>query len=80
MDADEFDKRFGYHPPSAGGIVEAHEAVRAAARTFAEIVNANTVPGREQSLAFTAIEEAMMWGNAAIARAQGETSRMLARG
>lgn len=67
MDAAELDTRFAFHPatPDTG---PRHEAVRAAGRAFAEAVDALTPESREQSLAITAIEDAMMWANAAIAR------------
>lgn len=70
MNNDEIVKRFGYHPPQANVTVLAHETIRSAAAYFAGIVAEVVPPGREQALAFTAIEEAMMWGNAGIARNQ----------
>lgn len=45
-----------------------YEEIRAAGRAFAEVLLRTTPKSREQSLAFTALEEAVMWANAAIAR------------
>ncbi len=59
--------RFTYHPPQPGQA-EKYEALRAKAHEFAQLVDELSIPSREQSLAFTAIEEAVMWANAGIAR------------
>lgn len=69
MNADELDKRFNFHPANdrTGPM---HERVRAAARAFAETIAELTPESREQSTAITKIEEAMFWGNAAIARSE----------
>jgi hypothetical protein len=56
---------FGKHTPENR---EQMDALRAHFKSFAlQIVN-NTPEGREQSLAVTHIEEAMMWAIASIAR------------
>jgi hypothetical protein len=63
----ELTTRFTYHSPK-GTQPERFVAIRDAARSLAELV-VDTVPeSREQSLALTAIEEAVMWANAGIAR------------
>lgn len=67
IDYRELDKRFSFHPAD-DDAASCHEAVRAAARRLALSVLQATEPGREQSLALTKIEEAMMWANASIAR------------
>lgn len=46
------------------------ERLRAQAKSFAHTVVEQCVPGREQSLALTAIEEACMWAIASVARNQ----------
>lgn len=70
MDEAELQKRFGYHQPKDDAVRETHETIRLGAYYFARLV-ANLVPqSREQSLAFTAIEEAMFWANGGIARNQ----------
>ncbi len=62
--------RFKHHPPTHNGIASAHEDLRTALRLAAEVIETLCPEGREKSLALTRLEEAMFWGNAAIARAQ----------
>lgn len=63
---DEILNRYRYHQPSSPLVAASHQKVRetceAAARLFLELP-----PSRERSLALTHLEEAMHWGNAAIA-------------
>ncbi len=64
----EFEARFRHHPPNNQWTIDAHQAVRQVCHVAAAHM-LNYVPrGREQALAITKIEEAMMWANAAIAR------------
>jgi hypothetical protein len=70
MTDEELKKRFAYHPPKDDDVREAHETIRFNAYCFARLVVEIVPAGREQALALTAIEEAMMWGNAGIARNQ----------
>lgn len=63
----DLDVRFTYHPPT-GDQPQRYETLRAKARELAELVVDATPESREQSLALTHIEEAVMWANAAIAR------------
>ena len=63
----EIETRFTYHPPE-GDQVGTYEFLRAEFKAFAEILVGNTPPSREQSLALTALEQASMYANAAIAR------------
>lgn len=56
-----------YHPPF-GDQAQRYEQIRAQARHFAEMVVELTPVSRNQSLALTAIEEAVFHANAAIAR------------
>lgn len=67
MDAKEIEKRFTYHAPK-GDQQQRYEQLRAAARELAEVFNALCPESREKSLAFTALEEAIMWANASVAR------------
>lgn len=62
---DEIEHRFTYHPPTSESIPK-HEAVRAAIKDVAHVVADNTEPGRHQSLALTALQEALIWANCAI--------------
>jgi hypothetical protein len=64
----EIRHRFAHHPPATPRVVSLHEQTRAVCLHAAVWVINNTRPSREQSLALTAIEEAMFWANAAIAR------------
>lgn len=67
MDAAELDTRFTYHAPKEGQP-EKYTKLRAKAKEFAEMVNELCPESREKALAFTHIEEAVMWSNASIAR------------
>lgn len=67
MDKNELELRFTYHPPKDGQPAK-FEALREGARALAFLI-ADLVPeNREQALAIAAIEEAVMWANAGIAR------------
>lgn len=66
------EHRFAYHRPATQARVDAHQTIRAAMLTAAREVERLCPEGREQSLAVTKLEEAMMWANAAIARAPEE--------
>ena len=60
------DNDLGFH--AATDITHPlHEEVRKHFRELAHWVVDNTPPSREQSLALTAIQEACMWSNAAVA-------------
>jgi hypothetical protein len=67
MAPEELHRRFAFHPATAvtGPL---HDEVRGLLRAAAGEVVRLTPPSREQSLAVTALEEAMFWANAAIAR------------
>ena len=67
MDAKEIEKRFTYHAPK-DGQPQKYEDIRRNAQWFAELLNQLCPESREKSLAMTALEEAVMWANASIAR------------
>ena len=67
MDSREIDKRFTYHSPKEGQP-ERYATLRNYARSYAQAIVQLTPVSREQSLALTALEEAVMWANASIAR------------
>jgi hypothetical protein len=72
IDATEIEKRFTHHAPDAEKQVT-HERCRQSYRDLANAV-AETLPdSREKSLAITALEESLMWANAAIARNDPKT-------
>ena len=63
----ELYDRFTYHPPKAGQP-DKYERIREEALKMAILILELTPQSREQSLAFTKLEEAVMFANAAIAR------------
>ena len=65
--ADELTTRFTYHQPQ-GTQPQRYEHLRRRALEFAREMLLATPESREQSLALTALEEAVMWANAGIAR------------
>lgn len=67
MLADELATRFTYHSPKGDQTVR-YEAIRGAALKLARVIADLTPESREQSLAITELESAVMWANAAIAR------------
>jgi hypothetical protein len=67
MDTEEIINRFTYHAPKAGQA-ERYEKMRAYGEHFAMHLLTDCVDCRERSLAVTAMEEAIFWANAAIAR------------
>ncbi len=67
MDQALIDRNFKYHAPRSGQP-ETYQAIRDKAKELAILLNAEVLDGREKSLAFTKLEEAVMWANAGIAR------------
>lgn len=63
----ELDTRFTYHAPK-GDQQQRYTDLRDAGKELAEQIVASTPPSREQALALTKLEEAIMWANTAIAR------------
>jgi hypothetical protein len=68
MSTPNLPHRFRHHPPRGEEDVRAHERIRATTSQAAHVIDALVPDGREKSLALTALEEAMMWANAGIAR------------
>jgi hypothetical protein len=67
LDRADVINRFTYHPATRDQA-EKHDMIRSIGRGFALHLLENAPGCREQSLAITKIEEAVMWANAAIAR------------
>jgi hypothetical protein len=67
---EELNRRFDYHPPTDPAVREAHEKARALVKQVAVdlLELCPEAAGRESALTLTALEEAMFWTNAAIAR------------
>lgn len=67
MRRSEIEKNFSYHAPKEGQP-ERYERIRKKAKAMALHIEDACPDSREKSLAFTKLEEAVMWANAAIAR------------
>lgn len=61
------ENNFTYHPPK-GDQQDRYVAIRDKAKELALLINDCTPASREQSLAFTSLEECVMHANSAIAR------------
>jgi hypothetical protein len=66
-DEKRLKKDFTYHRPMPDQVPR-YEKIRDFAGTFAALLLEKCPPSRERSLALTALEEAVMWANASIAR------------
>lgn len=64
---EQIEKSFTYHPPK-NDQPKRYVAIRDKARELAELIAELTPGSREQSLAITHLESAVMFANAAIAR------------
>jgi hypothetical protein len=64
---DQIERAFTHHPPKDTQTAR-YELFRSKAREFAFLIASESPESREQSLAMTHLEEAVMWVNAAIAR------------
>lgn len=62
----DHDKALSYHPltPGRGDV---HERLRVAAKEYSAVIDEVCPGSREASLAFTAVQESLMWANAAVA-------------
>jgi len=63
----DIEKNFTYHAPKAGQP-EKYTNIRETAKEFAKLLDMACPDSREKSLAFTKLEECVMWANASIAR------------
>lgn len=63
----DIEKNFTYHAPK-GSQPERYVAIRNKAKELAELIEDCCPDSREKSLAFTNLEQAVMWANASIAR------------
>lgn len=70
MDPADIAHRFAFHAATTEEKRDAHTSVRQQCRRLADHLNKELPEGREKSLAMTHLEEVMMWGNAALARAK----------
>ena len=65
---ERIENNFKYHPPTGEAQTEKYEFLRSEFKALAHQVDAKCPASREKSLALTALEESVMWANAAIAR------------
>lgn len=63
----DIENNFTYHPPKAGQP-ERCARIRGEAKKLATLLMAECPDSREKSIAFTKLEEVVMWANASIAR------------
>ena len=70
----QVNRSFTYHPPEPDQVPRYNE-LRSEAKRLAEKIITLTPESREQSLALTNLEQAVMWANAAIARNEAEERR-----
>ncbi|MFG1660662.1 hypothetical protein ACGFIY_29410 [Micromonospora chersina] len=64
----ELDRRCDYHPPKDLATAEAHQAWRHAIKAAMATAMRDLPAGRETSMVLTSLDDALMYGNAAIAR------------
>ena len=67
MDEENIERNFTYHAPKPGQPAT-YTLLRNTAKELALLINDMVPEGREKSLAFTKLEEAVFWANAGIAR------------
>lgn len=77
LDDGEVRQRLGYHPATEA-TTPAFEMNRALAILVGEVWNRTLPPGREAALALTALQEALMWANAAVACRAGDDWQLAA--
>lgn len=66
MTHEEIENIFTYHKPF-GNMPERYEELRSLAKGLAVAIEVNCPASREKLLAFTSLQQAVMWANAAIA-------------
>jgi hypothetical protein len=67
----EIENNFTYHKPF-GNQPERYEKLRSKAKELANLILELCPKSREKSLAFTKLEESIMWANSSIARNEKE--------
>lgn len=65
----DYDKNLTNHSPSSE-VAQAMEAVRVYAKHLASTIDEQCPSSREKSLAFTNLEQTVMWAMASLARNQ----------
>lgn len=67
----DLNRNYQYHAPH-GDQPDRYRAIRVAARQLAKVIVECSQESREQSIALTNVEQAVMWANAGIARNEAE--------
>lgn len=69
---EQFHNAIAYHKmtPNKQDVAQSFQTLRDAAREFGDIILETTEPSREQSLALTHVEEALMWATKQVAITQ----------
>lgn len=68
MTTDDLNNRFTYHTPKGDSQKWRYNFIREDVSLLAQLLDELCPDSREKSLAFTKLEEAVFWANAAIAR------------
>ena len=63
----DINNNFKYHAPNDAQVTK-YQQLRDHAKSLAYMIEGECPDSRERSLAFTKLEEAVMWANASIAR------------
>ena len=66
----DLEKNLTNHPPVSETVVGRFESIRVQAKRFATEIDQECPDSREKSLAFTNLEQSVMWAIASIARNQ----------
>lgn len=66
----QLDHNLTNHPPTSDEVIGHMEHIRSVAKGFGYAIMASVPESREQSLALTKLEEAVMWAIAGVARNQ----------
>lgn len=72
MDEADIKHRFAFHAARDEEKRDAHSSVRQLCCSVALALNEKLPDGREKALVMTHLEEAMFWGNAALARMKND--------
>lgn len=74
MNQKTIDNNFTYHPPKKDQP-DMYMLIRTTGKKMAETIQALCPDSREKALAFTNLEQAIMWANASIARNEAVEGR-----
>ena len=69
---ERIENNFSYHKP-IGNQQSKYESIRSKSKELAYLILKECPDGREKALAFTKLEEFVMWANASIARNNGDS-------